>query len=197
MHTLSSLSEPLIYLVAFSIVLSETGIAPLFFLPGDTLLFSLGIFAHEGLISLKLIIAVVFVAAVAGNFIGYHLGSFVRGKHTSSRLLHKIPERYIQKTELFYKRFGVWTVILSRFVPVIRTVAPFLAGVSHMKYRWYLISSVIGAALWTVTITLVGFLFSSYITVEHASLIAGGLMLTASILTPVVVFLSKKYFSRG
>lgn len=196
MHTLTTLSEPLIYLVAFAIIFAETGVATFFFLPGDTLLFSLGILAHQGTVSLQATIIIMIVAAIVGNVVGYYIGSFFRNKHQSSRLLQKIPEKYIIKTELFYQKYGSFTVLLSRFVPIIRTIAPFLAGVSKMNYKKYFFFSTIGGILWVSIVTTVGYIFGSYFSAEHAGLIAVGLMITASVLTPLVVFLSKRYFKK-
>lgn len=194
MHQLfTSLSEPLIYLAAFATVFLETGVAPFFFLPGDTLLFSLGLFAHQGLIRLEIIIPVLVVAGFVGNLVGYYLGSFVREKHHSSRLLRNIPDKYIKKTELFYQKYGSWTILISRFIPVVRTVAPFLAGVSRMNYKRFVALSAIGGAIWAATVTTVGFLFGSYIKVGQIIYLALGLMLLASILTPILVFVSRRY----
>ncbi len=196
MHALTTLSEPLIYIIAFAIIFAENGIATFFFLPGDTLLFSLGILAHQGIISLEIIIVVLIIAAIIGNMVGYYLGCLLRDKHKSSRLLQKIPEKYIIKTELFYKKYGSFTVLFSRFVPIIRTLAPFLAGVSKMNYKKYFLFSVIGGILWIGVVTTIGFVFGSYFSIEHAGLLAVGLMIAASVLTPLIAFLSKRYFRK-
>ncbi len=192
-HILTTVSEPLIYLLAFATVFLETGVAPFFFLPGDTLLFSLGLFAHQGLIRLEIIIPVLIIAGFVGNLIGYYLGSFVREKHHSSRLLRNIPDKYIKKTELFYQKYGSWTILISRFVPVVRTIAPFLAGVSRMNYKRFVALSAIGGVIWASVVTTVGFLFGTYIDVGQIVYLAVGLMLLASILTPLLVFISRKY----
>jgi membrane-associated protein len=197
LHILTTFSEPLIYLLAFSIVLLETGVAPFFFLPGDSLLFSLGLFAHQGLIRLEIIIPVLILSGFIGNLIGYHLGSFVREKHHTSKLLKTIPDKYITKTELFYQKYGSWTIFISRFIPVVRTVAPFLAGVSKMNYKKFVILSLVGAIFWSAIVTTTGFLFGSYVKVGDIMYIALALMLTASILTPILLILSKKYMKRG
>lgn len=197
MQILTNLSEPFLYIVAFAIIFAETGLPPFFFLPGDTLLFSLGIFAHQSIVSLTVVISVIVVAAFLGNIIGYYLGSFLRKKRRTSSLLKRIPEKHILKTEMFYKKYGSWTVLLSRFVPVVRTIAPFLAGVSKMKYKTYILFSFLGAILWAVAIITSGFIFGSYISIKYASYIAIGLMITASILTPLLLFLSKKYLKKS
>ena len=197
MHTLTTLSEPLIYLVTFGIIFAETGIAACFFLPGDTLLFSLGLFAHQGLITLPGIIAVIIVAGFSGNLVGYAIGKFVRLKRESSRLLQKVPESHIQKTELFYQKYGAWAVVLSRFVPVVRTLTPFLAGVSKMNYRQFVALSLLGSIAWASIVTMVGYGFGAYLNVAYMGYISIGLMVLASVVTPIAVFLSRRYLRKG
>lgn len=197
MHILTTLSEPLIYIITFGIIFAETGILVCFFFPGDTFLFSLGIFAQQGVISLQATLVVLVVAAILGNILGYYLGSFVRSKHHSSKLLSRIPDRYVVRTEAFYEKYGIFTVLFARFIPVVRTVAPFLAGVSRMKYKQYLTFSVVGGILWTVTITIFGYIFGAYVSVEKATTIAITLMVLASVLTPLFVFVSKRYLKKS
>lgn len=197
MHFFSNLSQPLIYFLAFAIIFAETGIATFFFLPGDTLLFSLGIFAKQNIISLPTIILILITSAILGNILGYYLGSIIREKRHSSKLLQKIPEKYIVRTESFYKKYGSYTVLLSRFVPIVRTIAPFLAGISKMVYKKYIIFSILGAMLWVSAVTLSGYIFGSYVSVKNASFLAGGLMIMASVITPILVFISKKYLKKS
>lgn len=197
MHILTSLSEPIIYLVALAIVIAESGFIPFFFLPGDTLLFALGIFASKGIISLGVVIAVLIFGAFIGNLIGYYFGSFIRDKRESSKVLKRVPEKYIIKTENFYEKHGSWAVILSRFFPVVRTVAPFLAGVSHMNYRKYIIFSFIGGILWIGIVTTVGYTFGGQLSASSGINVAVGLMIAVTIIFPLVIFLSKHYFKKG
>lgn len=196
-HILTSLSEPLIYLISFLTVFLETGIVGFFFLPGDTLLFSLGLFARQGITHLGVTIPVIVLAGFIGNIVGYYLGSFVRGKRSSSSLLRKIPEKHIKRTELFYEKYGSWTVVLSRFVPIVRTVAPFLAGVSNMSRRKFIALSLFGAILWGSIITLIGYLFGKYINLQHIVYISFSLMIIASIATPIALFISHRYLKKG
>lgn len=193
-HLLTTLSEPLIYLAAFATVFLETGVLAFFFLPGDTLLFSLGLFAHQGLIKIQIIIIVLSVAGFIGNLLGYYLGSLVRENKNKVSFLKKIPEKHIRRTELFYEKYGSWTVVISRFVPVVRTIAPFLAGVSRMNYHRFVLLSAVGAIFWSGLVTLVGYLFGSFINVGHIVYVGGALMVAASILTPLAVYASRRYF---
>lgn len=197
MHTLTTFSEPLIYLITFAIIFAETGIAACFFLPGDTLLFSLGLFAHQGLISLPTIIGVIIIAGFTGNLVGYAMGKFVRQKRESSRLLQKVPESHIQKTEYFYEKYGTWAVALSRFVPIVRTLTPFLAGVSKMNYRRFVALSLLGSIAWSTIVTLVGYGLGAYLNVAYIGYISLGLMVLASVVTPIVLILSRRLFKKG
>lgn len=197
MNTIASFSEPLIYLITFGIVFAETGIVTFFFLPGDTLLFTLGLMAHSGIISLGIIIPVIIIAGFLGNILGYHLGKIVRDKRDSVKFLKKIPEKYIIKTESFYKKYGSLTVILSRFVPIVRTIAPFLAGVSRMDYKKFVALSLIGSVLWGSIVTTFGYFLAKYVTIKHIEYVGLGLMIAASVLTPLVVYLSKRFFKKG
>jgi membrane-associated protein len=194
---LTSFSEPLIYLITFLTVVAETGIAPFFFLPGDSLLFSLGLFARQGIISINIIIPTIIIAGFLGNLIGYYLGSVVRDKHHTSSLLKKIPERHIVRTEKFYQEYGSWTILFSRFIPVVRTIAPFLAGVSKMNYKNFILLSAVGAVIWGAIVTLIGFLFGSYISPQYVGYVGLALMVGASVIVPVIVFISHRLFKKG
>lgn len=196
MHLLQSLSEPLILLVAFGIIFLETGVLTFFFLPGDTLLLSIGFFAHEGTLPLHTVIIVIAVAGFFGNILGYHLGFLLRTKRKEYALLQKVPEKYIIKTEHFYQKYGKLTVVLSRFVPVVRTIAPFLGGVSAMSYKLFVLLSFAGAFIWSSTVITLGYFFGAYIPSYKSGEIALILMITASILTPLIVYLSKRLLKK-
>jgi membrane-associated protein len=195
-HLLTTFSEPIIYLVVFGIIFSETGILACFFFPGDTLLFSAGLFARQGLISLPLVIVVLIVAGFLGNLLGYYVGKIVRSKHRTSKLLQRIPEKHIARTEAFYAHYGALTVVLSRFVPIVRTVAPFLAGVSQMSVARFVTLSFVGGVLWAVLIPIAGFMFGRYITIDSVMYVSLGLMGLASIVTPIAIYLSGRYFKK-
>lgn len=197
METLLNFSEPIIYLLVFSIVFSETGILPCFFLPGDSLLFSLGLFAQQNVISLTTIIIVVFVAGFFGNILGYALGKFIRDKRDSSKLLKRVPESHIQRTENFFKKHGIWAILFSRFVPVVRTIAPFLAGVSKMHYRRFILLSFIGAIIWSSVVIGSGYIFGSYLKNFNLGALSLSLMVGASIIVPLAAWFFGKFFKKG
>jgi membrane-associated protein len=140
------------------IIFAETGLLIGFFLPGDTLLFAAGISIATGSItgSLASFLIIAPVAAVAGNLVGYWIGyraGPVVFDRPNSRLFR--PE-YVQRSHAFFERFGAWTIILGRFVPIVRTVATVMAGVGRMKFALYAICTVVGGVLWADGVLLLG-----------------------------------------
>ena len=141
----------------FLIVFAESGLFFGFFLPGDSLLFTAGLFAAEGTLNLPLILVGCFVAAVAGDQVGYLFGQRVGPalfRRPDSRLF---KQEYVERAQEFFARHGAKTIVLARFVPIVRTFAPILAGVGRMPYRTFLSFNVIGGFLWAIGVTLLGF----------------------------------------
>ena len=141
----------------FLIVFAESGLFFGFFLPGDSLLFTAGLFAAEGTLNLPLILIGCFVAAVAGDQVGYVFGQRVGPalfRRPDSRLF---KQEYVERAQEFFARHGAKTIVLARFVPIVRTFAPILAGVGRMPYRTFLSFNVIGGFLWAIGVTLLGF----------------------------------------
>lgn len=148
-----------------AIVFAESGMMVGFFLPGDTLLFTAGFLAHQGTfgISVHLLVLILFIAAVAGDNIGYLFGNKVGRKlfqRPDSVLFHK---NNLEKAEKFYQRWGAATVILARFIPVVRTFAPVVAGVGNMPYKIFLAFDIIGGALWTGSVTYTGYFGGAFL----------------------------------
>ena len=150
-----------VYVLLFAIIFVETGVVVMPFLPGDSLLFVVGTMCGAGLMNLPLAMALLIVAAVLGdqmNFsIGRHFGPRVFGWE-QSRFFNK---RAFDRAHAFYERYGGITVILARFMPFIRTFAPFVAGVAEMARSRFTTYNVVGAALWVVSLTLAGHLFGN------------------------------------
>jgi membrane-associated protein len=141
----------------FLIVFAESGLFVGFFLPGDSLLFTAGLFAAEGTLNLPLILVGCFVAAVAGDQVGYWFGKRVGPslfRRPDSRLF---KQEYVERAQHFFARHGAKTIVLARFVPIVRTFAPILAGVGHMPYRTFVSFNVIGGFVWAVGVTLLGY----------------------------------------
>jgi len=150
------------YIGIFIIIFSEAGILLGIFLPGDSLLFAAGLLASNGLFNPFWLIALVAIAAIAGDTIGYWLGWY-----SGERLLHKYPRlikpEYIKRTEQFYERWGGRAVVLARFVPIVRTIIPPLAGIARMPYDRFLRFNVIGALLWSPIMIMFGYLLGKNI----------------------------------
>jgi membrane-associated protein len=141
----------------FLIVFAETGLLIGFFLPGDSLLFTAGVLAAAGLFDVKILVLTLIVAAIIGDTVGYWTGRFM-----GQRLFHKKDSRffkqeYVTKAHAFYERNGGKTIILARFIPIIRTFAPIVAGVANMKYRSFVIYNILGAVLWVTAMVLGGY----------------------------------------
>ena len=146
-----------------AIVFAETGLLIGFFLPGDTLLFAAGFFAAQGELWLPSLLFVLIFAAIAGNTVGYEIGD-----RTGKRIFKKkdgilFREEYIERAEAFYEKHGGKTIILARFIPIVRTFAPIVAGVGNMSRLKFFVYNVVGAILWCVSITLLGYWLGSKI----------------------------------
>jgi membrane-associated protein len=145
------------YFGLFSIVFAESGVFFGFFLPGGSLLFTAGLLASQGLFNIYWLVLVVATAAILGDSAGYWFGSKVGQKIFSKEDSILFDKKYLARTEEFYKKYGRMTVIIGRFVPIVRTFAPILAGVGKMNYRKFLFYNVIGAIFWAIGLSLLGF----------------------------------------
>ena len=145
------------YLLLFAIIFFETGLVVTPFLPGDSLLFVSGAIAASGILNLNLLIAVFILGAVCGDTVNYWLGSYI-GLHVfKERFPNFIKKEYLDRTYSFYEKYGGATIFVSRFVPVVRSFAPFLAGVGTMEYHRFLFYNVLGAVAWTLAVVLSGY----------------------------------------
>jgi len=148
------------YLLLFLIVFCETGLVVTPFLPGDSLLFAAGAFAASGSLSIWVLIAVLFVAAVLGDTVNYWVGHFL-GHRLLNAKRRLIKPEHLAYTHEFYEKYGGKTIIIARFVPIVRTVAPFVAGLGTMSYGRFMSYNVIGGAAWVLICTLAGYLFGN------------------------------------
>lgn len=147
----------------FAIVFAESGLFFGFFLPGDSLLFTAGLFAAQGTLSLPVILVGCFGAAVAGDQVGYQFGKRVGPalfRRSDSRFFR---QEYVHRAQHFFERYGAKTIVLARFVPIVRTFAPILAGVGTMPYRTFAMFNVVGGLLWAVGVTMLGYLLGALI----------------------------------
>lgn len=148
-----------IYFILFAIVFVETGLVIMPFLPGDSLIFAVGMFAAQGSLDLMTSMIVLLTAAILGDACNYLIGKYVGNRILNWKIFNKqlVKEEHLEKTHQFYEKHGSKTIIIARFVPFVRTFAPFVAGVGSMSYRTFTSYNVIGGILWVVGISLIGF----------------------------------------
>lgn len=141
----------------FAIIFAESGTLFGLFFPGDSLLFVAGLFASRGFFSIIVLYIGSMIAAVLGDSVGYWFGAKVGPKIFTREESLVFKKSYIQKTESFYNRYGAWTIFIARFIPIVRTFAPILAGVGNMPYKTFIFWNLLGGVLWTAVFTLGGF----------------------------------------
>ncbi len=157
----------LTYAILFGIIFAETGLVVTPFLPGDSLLFASGAIAALGSLNIWLIVALLIVAAVGGDTANYWIGHFFGRKIVDNPKIKFINQEHIDKTEQFFKKHGGKTIILARFVPIVRTFAPFVAGIGSMHYRTFIFYNILGGSLWVSVFTLAGYYFGNLDFVKH------------------------------
>lgn len=150
----------MVYAVLFAIVFCETGLVILPFLPGDTLLFIAGAFCASGAMNIWLLMALLVTAAVTGNTVNYWIGRAI-GHRVFTHDYRWLDKAALQKTHAFYENHGGKTIILARFIPIVRTFAPFVAGVSDMTFAKFQFFNIIGALLWVVGLVAGGYFFGN------------------------------------
>ena len=154
-----ALIKTLGYLGVWAILFAESGILFFFFLPGDSLLFTAGFLASQGFLNIVILSAGGFIAAMTGNLLGYEVG-----RRVGLRLFDRPDSRFLKRkhlemTQRFFEKHGAMAVIMARFMPIIRTFTPFLAGAVFMPYRRFFLHTVIGAVLWAVGLCVAGYYF--------------------------------------
>ena len=153
-----SANGSLTYALLFLIVFVETGLVVMPLLPGDSLLFSVGLLASaSGQLDVYFVIPLLILAALSGDQVNYFLGRYFSSWIREREQILFLKRSHVEQTETFYAKYGAKTVILARFVPIVRTVAPFVAGAGRMSYPVYLLYGFLGACLWVTSITMAGF----------------------------------------
>ncbi len=150
-----------VYLILFAIVFCETGLVVTPFLPGDSLLFVAGALAAAGGLNVHLLVVLLIIAAILGDAVNYSIGRYLGPKvfhDEGSRFLNRA---YLNKAHEFYERHGGKTIIIARFIPIIRTYAPFVAGIGSMPYPRFAMFNVVGAVIWVVSLAYAGFFFGN------------------------------------
>ena len=156
-----------VYALLFAIVFCETGLVVTPFLPGDSLLFVVGTIAAAGGMDILAVMAVLVAAALCGDNVNYWIGRWTGPRVFHFRESRWLNPRYLERTHAFYARHGGKTVVIARFVPIVRTYVPFVAGVGTMPYLRFLAFSVVGALLWVLSLCLAGYFFGSLAIVKN------------------------------
>lgn len=151
----------LVYALLFAIVFAETGLVVTPFLPGDSLLFAVGALSAQGLMEVEIIVPLLIAAGIIGDSVNYAIGKWIGPKvfHYESNFLFK--KEYLIKAHAFYEKYGGRAIVLARFVPIVRTFAPFVAGVGAMTYSKFLFYNVLGAIIWVVLFVAAGYFFGA------------------------------------
>lgn len=179
------------YLLLFGIVFMETGLVVTPFLPGDSLLFAAGTFAALGSLNVWVLWALLFIAAVLGDTVNYWIGNKV-GPKAFEQDVRFLKKEYLERTQGFYEKHGGKTIILARFVPIVRTFAPFVAGVGTMHYGRFLSYNIVGAFLWTGIFIWLGYFFGNIPFVQENFELVIVVIILVSIIPMVIEFVRSK-----
>jgi membrane-associated protein len=182
----------LTYLLLFTIVFCETGLVVTPFLPGDSLLFATGALAATGSLNLSTLLLVLCLAAVAGDTVNYQIGHLLRNKIASHENIRFIKQEHLDRTHTFFEKYGVKTIIIARFVPIVRTFAPFVAGVGVMPYSKFISYNVIGGVAWVFLFLFGGYFFGNLPVVkDNFTLVILGIIFV-SFLPGVITYIQSK-----
>jgi len=182
---------PWVYGILFLIVFLETGLVVTPFLPGDSLLFAAGAFAALGSMNLLALLGLLVAAAVLGDTANYWIGHFFGEKILADPRI-PIQDHHIDQTKAFFKKHGGKTIILARFVPIVRTFAPFVAGIGKMHYSTFISYNVVGGILWVLLFTLTGYFFGNVPAVKENFSLAIIAIIVLSVAPMVYHFLSSR-----
>ncbi len=190
-----------IYAILFAIIFIETGIVIMPFLPGDSLLFAAGMLAaaHPDKLNVVYILILLFTAGVLGDACNYAIGKYFGMKFLNIRLFGRqmVKPQHIDKTNEFYEKYGPATIIIARFVPIVRTLAPFVGGVGKMSYGKFLTYNVLGAALWVGSMTLAGYFLGNIPIIKDNFSKVVLIIIFLSILPIIYQFIKEKFFKKN
>lgn len=189
---LAAAHSVLVYGVLFAVIFVETGVVVLPFLPGDSLLFVTGALAAQGTFSLPIVVPLLVVAAIGGDAANFAVGDVMRKKAVDQRRLRFLKAEHIERTEAFFDRHGKKTIALARFVPIVRTLAPFVAALGGMPYKAFLSYNVIGGVVWVCSLIGAGYAFGNVAWVgEHLTMVLLGIVVL-SILPGIIGWLGNR-----
>ncbi len=186
----------LAYLLLFMIVFCETGLVVTPFLPGDSLIFATGALAASGSLNLFAILIILCIAAIAGDTVNYQIGHLLRNKVTSNEKIRFIKQEHLDRTHSFFEKYGAKTIIIARFVPIIRTFAPFVAGVGTMSYSKFISYNIVGGVSWVAAFLFGGYFFGNLPVVkDNFSFVIIGIIFV-SLLPGIITYIQSKRASK-
>lgn len=183
------------YALLFLIIFAETGFVVTPFLPGDSLIFAAAAFSGLGLLNPWLIFILLTIAAIAGDSVNYAIGHAV-GPRAFSGNVRFLKREYLERTHAFYEKYGGRAIILARFVPIVRTFAPFVAGVGAMTYNKFVLYNVVGGVLWVGIFTALGFFFGNISFVQEHFEVVILAIVGLSLLPPIIEFARERWFKK-
>ena len=183
------------YAILFLVIFMETGFVVTPFLPGDSLLFAAGSFAALGSLSPWVLFGLLTFAAILGDTINYSIGSYI-GERAFSGNIRWLKKEYLDRTEAFYDKHGGKTIILARFVPIIRTFAPFVAGVGSMTYGHFILYNVVGGISWVAIFTFLGYFFGNLPFVQRNFELVIFAIILISLLPPIFEYFKARKETR-
>jgi len=178
------------YTLLFLIIFAETGLIVTPFLPGDSLLFAAGAFAARGSLSAAALFLALSLAAVLGNTVNYSVGRYLAPRMEKG--LRFVKHEHLQRTHAFYEKYGGITIVITRFMPIIRTFAPFVAGIGAMSYRRFTAYNVAGGVLWVGLFVFAGYFFGNIPVVAHNFSLVIAAIIVVSLLPPFIEFLRRR-----
>jgi membrane-associated protein len=180
------------YVIIFLIIFCETGLVVTPILPGDSLLFAIGTFAAIGSFDIAMVLILLTIAAIAGDTVNYWIGNYLGPRvfhYEDSRFFKK---KHLERTHQFYEKHGGKTIIIARFIPIIRTFAPFVAGIGSMTYRKFLSYNVVGGILWIFSLTLAGYFFGNIPVVRNNFSLVIMAIVVISIMPGIIEYLRQR-----
>jgi membrane-associated protein len=179
------------YLLLFLIIFMETGLVIFPFLPGDSLLFAAGTFAGLGVLNIWVLFIILSLAAILGDTVNYWIGHYI-GPRAFSGNVRFLKKEYLDRTHAFYERHGGKTIILARFIPIIRTFAPFVAGIGEMSYGHFISYNVIGGIAWVALFTFGGYFFGNLPFVQNNFAVVVVAIIIISVMPGVYEFIKER-----
>ncbi len=186
----------LTYLILFLTIFAETGLVVTPFLPGDSLIFAAGTFAARGSFNPLLLFIILALAAILGDTVNYWIGKFLGDRIIESKKIKLINKSHLEKTHRFFEKYGGKTIIIARFVPIVRTFAPFVAGAGSMTYKKFIKYNIIGAILWVGLFTYSGYYFGNIPAVKNNFIFVIIVIIFLSLLPPIIEFIKHKMYNK-